>query len=81
MCMFCLHLYLCTRHTQCPRDQKRVLDPQPLHLQMVVSCHHGAGNLNLSFIEKQLVLVTVELSLQAPVFLFEQHKNSLQLFV
>lgn len=67
-------------HAVSQRPQE-VLDPQPLHLQMVVSCHHGAGNLNPSFIEKQLVLVTVELSLQAPVFLFEQHKNSLQLFV
>lgn len=43
--MFGLHVCLCIRHLSgALGGQKRALDPLKLELQMVVSCHVGAGN-------------------------------------
>jgi hypothetical protein len=42
--VFCLHVYLCTACVQCPWRPKRVSEPLELELQVVVSCHGGAGN-------------------------------------
>lgn len=55
--MFLYHVSACRCH-------KRVLVPQELKLQMIVSCLVGAGH-QIQFLERQLVLLTTEPSLQA----------------
>jgi len=47
----------------------RVLDPLELELQIVVSCHVGAGNLSPGTVEEQPVFLTTEPSLQPKMFL------------
>jgi hypothetical protein len=43
MCTFGLHVYLCTICVSGAHgDQKKVLNPLELELQMVMSCHVGA---------------------------------------
>ena len=55
----------------------RLLDPLELELQTVVSCHLGAGN--PGSLEEQTVLLTTELTLQAPPLYFLRHGFSLNL--
>lgn len=61
-------------HVSACRCQKRVLVPQELKLQMIVSCRVGARH-QIQFLEGQLVLLTTEPSLQAFGYVFMK-KNS-----
>lgn len=67
MCMPCTH-----------RGQKRALESLELKLKVVVSCHVGDGK-NLGPLQKQLVILTSEPSLQLPFSFFED--NGLKLVV
>ena len=44
----------------CPQRQERVSEPLELELQMVVTSHVGAGNLNPGPLEEQTVLLTTK---------------------
>jgi hypothetical protein len=63
--MFCLHVCLCIMFVSgVHRGQKRVSDLLELELEIVASCHVGAGNQTWALQEEQAVLLTGEPPLQ-----------------
>lgn len=59
--MFCLHVCLCIMCMPgAHKSQKKALDPLPLELQKIVSCHVGAGNNPGPLQEEQVLFICSE---------------------
>ena len=70
VCLFCLHISICTACV-CGDHSGQASDPLQMELQLVVSWECGCWELNSGSLEEQTVLLTTEPSLQplCPLFI------------